>query len=44
MQAFLLERGIKYLFPIQAKTFDLIYEGKDVIGKASTMYLISFTN
>ncbi|XP_028405033.1 nucleolar RNA helicase 2-like [Dendronephthya gigantea] len=32
----LKERGIKYLFPIQAKTFDLIYEGKDVIGKART--------
>lgn len=32
----LKERGIKYLFPIQSKTFDLIYEGKDVIGRART--------
>lgn len=29
-----LERGIKFLFPIQAKTYDLIYDGHDVIGKA----------
>ena len=36
-----LERGIKYLFPIQAKTFDLIYEGNDVIGKASKLFWIS---
>jgi superfamily II DNA/RNA helicase len=34
---FFIERGIKYLFPIQTKTFDLIYEGKDVIGKASKL-------
>ncbi|XP_046839345.1 nucleolar RNA helicase 2-like isoform X3 [Xenia sp. Carnegie-2017] len=32
----LKERGIKFLFPIQAKTYDLIYDGHDVIGKART--------
>lgn len=30
------KKGIYRLFPIQAKTFDLIYDGKDVIGRART--------
>ncbi|KAL1263583.1 hypothetical protein QQF64_006322 [Cirrhinus molitorella] len=29
-------RGVKYLFDIQAKTFDPVYDGKDVIGQART--------
>ncbi|KAJ8318485.1 hypothetical protein KUTeg_003576 [Tegillarca granosa] len=29
-------RGITYLFPIQAQTFDDIYNGEDVIGQART--------
>lgn len=28
--------GIKYLFPIQQATFNIIYEGKDLIGKDRT--------
>lgn len=32
----LTERGFKYLFPIQAQTFDHIYDGKDLIGRART--------
>ncbi len=30
----LKSRGVKFLFPIQYKTFDHVYEGKDVIGQA----------
>lgn len=30
------KRGITCLFPIQAQSFDLLYEGKDMIGKART--------
>ncbi|KAI4887402.1 hypothetical protein NFI96_006843 [Prochilodus magdalenae] len=29
-------RGVKYLFDIQVKTFDPVYDGKDVIGQART--------
>lgn len=29
-------KGITSLFPIQIKTFDHIYDGKDVIGRART--------
>lgn len=32
----LKERGIKYLFPIQYRTFDHVYDGKDLIGQART--------
>lgn len=32
----LKERGIRYLFPIQYKTFDHVYDGHDVIGQART--------
>ncbi|EDV26044.1 Nucleolar RNA helicase 2 [Trichoplax sp. H2] len=32
----LKERGITYLFPIQAQTFDYVYDGQDVIGQART--------
>jgi len=28
--------GIKALFPIQAMTFDHVYDGKDVVGQAKT--------
>ena len=31
---FLVERTITHLFPIQAKTFNAILEGKDVIARA----------
>eukprot|EP00730_Choanoeca_flexa_P018423 TRINITY_DN8957_c0_g1_i1.p1 TRINITY_DN8957_c0_g1~~TRINITY_DN8957_c0_g1_i1.p1 ORF type:complete len:746 (+),score=242.38 TRINITY_DN8957_c0_g1_i1:87-2324(+) len=30
------EKGYKFLFPIQARTFEHIMEGKDVLGKART--------
>lgn len=30
------EKGIKSLFPIQAATFDAIFDGKDVVGRART--------
>ena len=30
------KKGVSYLFPIQIKTFDHIYNGKDVIGQART--------
>lgn len=33
-KAQLNSRGIYRLFPIQSATFDYIYEGKDVIGRA----------
>ncbi|XP_067092026.1 nucleolar RNA helicase 2 [Osmerus mordax] len=29
-------RGVKYLFDIQAKTFNSVYDGKDVVGQART--------
>jgi superfamily II DNA/RNA helicase len=29
-------RGIEKFFPIQAQTYDLIYEGKDIVGRAQT--------
>ena len=32
----LLGRGITHLFPIQAMTFETIFKGKDVIGRART--------
>ncbi|CAG8615373.1 13267_t:CDS:2 [Acaulospora morrowiae] len=32
----LKKRGIMSLFPIQASTFDLIYDGKDVLARAKT--------
>ena len=35
-QANLITNGIKYLFPIQQKTFKSIYEKKDLIGKDRT--------
>ncbi len=34
--AALESRGIRALFPIQSATFDLIYDGKDIIGRAHT--------
>ena len=34
--AALRKRGVAALFPIQAATFDLVYEGKDLIGRART--------
>lgn len=33
---YLTARGIKYLFPVQVKTFQPIYDGKDVIAQART--------
>lgn len=35
-QANLTKRGITSLFPIQAMTFDKIYDGKDIMGRART--------
>lgn len=32
----LMAKGITALFPIQAATFDLIYDGLDVVGRART--------
>lgn len=32
----LAKKGVKFLFPIQEKTFDHIYDGKDLIGRART--------
>ncbi|XP_027516798.1 nucleolar RNA helicase 2-like [Corapipo altera] len=32
----LTARGVKYLFPVQVKTFQPIYDGKDVIAQART--------
>ena len=31
------ERDITHLFPIQAKTYDLVYDGNDVIARASKL-------
>lgn len=36
----LKEKGVETLFPIQAKTFDYVYEGRDVIGRARTGILL----
>uniref|UniRef100_A0A8C1SM76 RNA helicase n=1 Tax=Cyprinus carpio TaxID=7962 RepID=A0A8C1SM76_CYPCA len=33
---YLLARGVSYLFDIQVKTFNSVYDGKDVIGQART--------
>eukprot|EP00061_Rhincodon_typus_P015332 g42945.t1 len=33
---FLLERGVTYLFPIQARTFNYIYDGNDCVAQART--------
>ena len=35
----LIERGISHLFPIQAKTYDHIFDGIDVIARASMCWL-----
>jgi hypothetical protein len=35
----LTERGIETLFPIQHKTFDHIYDGKDLIGRGEALAL-----
>ena len=32
----LLKNGVESLFPIQAQSFDSVYEGKDLIGRAKT--------
>jgi ATP-dependent RNA helicase DDX21 len=32
----LLQRGVTHLFPIQEASFDPIYDGKDVLGRART--------
>ena len=32
----LTDRGVTYLFPIQAKTYHMIYEGKNVVAQART--------
>ena len=32
----LKHKGIKELFPIQYKTFDIIYQGQDIIAKDRT--------
>ena len=36
LQSLLMAKGITHLFPIQSSTFDAIYDGKDVIGRART--------
>lgn len=35
-------KGIEYLFPIQATTFDIILDGSDLVGRARTgqVYII----
>ncbi|OXB63882.1 hypothetical protein ASZ78_004177 [Callipepla squamata] len=33
---YLTARGVKYLFPVQVKTFQPIYDGKDLIAQART--------
>eukprot|EP01125_Pyxidicula_operculata_P002201 TRINITY_DN12113_c0_g1_i1.p1 TRINITY_DN12113_c0_g1~~TRINITY_DN12113_c0_g1_i1.p1 ORF type:complete len:690 (+),score=218.79 TRINITY_DN12113_c0_g1_i1:36-2105(+) len=35
-QKILTENGYKTLFPIQARTFDFVYDGSDIIGRART--------
>ena len=39
----LKKKGVEYLFPIQIKTFDHIYNGKDVIGQASKFLCLLFS-
>jgi ATP-dependent RNA helicase DDX50 len=34
--ALLKKKGISYLFPIQAKTFDPVYDGQDLVGRDRT--------
>eukprot|EP00939_MAST-03C_sp_MAST-3C-sp1_P000501 g501.t1 len=36
LQSLLLAKGITHLFPIQSQTFDHVYDGKDIIGRART--------
>lgn len=36
MKSHFAGRGVTYLFPIQVKTFDPVYEGKDLIAQART--------
>ena len=36
-------KGIEALFPIQARTFDSIYDGLDLIGKAKTCQVLGIT-
>jgi len=36
LQSLLMAKGITHLFPIQSMTYDAIYDGKDVIGRART--------
>ena len=36
-------KGIEALFPIQARTFDSIYDGLDLIGKAKTGQVFEIT-
>lgn len=33
---YLTARGVEYLFPVQVKTFQPIYDGKDLIAQART--------
>ena len=40
-KASLNSRGIYRLFPIQSATFDFIFEGKDVIGRAVRTALVT---
>ena len=40
--SFLAESGVKYLFPVQAKTFDHVYDGYDLITKARKYAVVSF--
>ena len=35
-QALLQKRGINYLFPIQSKTFDVAFDGFDIVGRDRT--------
>lgn len=34
--AILKEGGFERLFPIQSQTFDIVYDGTDIIGRART--------
>lgn len=36
LKARLKEKGITALFPIQAMTFDTVYDGSDLVGRART--------
>ena len=40
----LKERGVKFLFPIQYRTFDHVYDNADVIGQASTCRDVHFVS